>query len=95
MRRQNRGGMKASRRVLPTIRVIAPLLPAEPRPPGPSSLRKRDMLNGIRPVIPAKRGERHLPSHDQSLYRLRNRVERLISRSKQFRRVLAHYDRTE
>lgn len=33
-------------------------------------------------------------AHDDAVYRTRNRVERLVSRLKQFRRVVTRYDQT-
>jgi transposase len=53
------------------------------------AIRQHLLMHGILPVIPAKRGRRHPAVHDQSLYRLRNRVERRISRLK-----ATHYDKT-
>ena len=37
--------------------------------------------------------ERHADPFDRAVYRLRNRVERLINRCKQFRGLTARYDR--
>jgi transposase len=46
---------------------------------------------GIRSTIPRKQHERRTGRFDRTLYRLRNRVERLINRLKQFRRVATRY----
>ena len=46
---------------------------------------------GIRSTIPRKQHERRTERFDRTLYRLRNRVERLINRLKQFRRVATRY----
>ena len=56
---------------------------------GYSSRRIRRYLRrkGIGGVIPHKRNERGRGRFDRAAYRERNRVERLINRLKQFRRV--------
>jgi transposase len=53
------------------------------------SIRRR----GIVPVIPTKRNERRDPAFDREAYRLRNRVERLINRLKQNRRIATRYEK--
>ncbi len=53
------------------------------------SLRRR----GIRYTIPRKRNERRTGPFDRQRYRERNRVERLINRLKQFRRVATRYEK--
>jgi transposase len=47
----------------------------------------------MRITIPRKRNERHSGPFDRTVYRLRNRVERLINRLKQFRRLATRYDK--
>jgi transposase len=47
----------------------------------------------IRAVIPTKSDQPHCRSFDRALYRLRNEVELLINRLKQFRRVATHYEK--
>ena len=54
-----------------------------------SYLRRR----GIRYTIPRKRNERRTGPFNKVLYRLRNRVERLINRLKQFRRIATRYEK--
>ena len=54
-----------------------------------SALRRR----GIQPVIPTKSNERRDPTFDRDVYRERNRVERLINRLKQFRRIATRYEK--
>ena len=54
-----------------------------------SYLRRR----GIRYTILRKRNERRTGPFDKVLYRLRNRVERLINRLKQFRRIATRYEK--
>lgn len=49
---------------------------------------------GARPVIPAKRGRRNPASHDRHAYKLRNRIERMFNRLKNWRRVATRYDKT-
>ena len=52
-------------------------------------LRRRHL--GI--TIPRRRDEKHRGRFDRQVYRLRNRVERLINRLKQFRRVATRYEK--
>jgi transposase len=49
--------------------------------------------HGIRVTIPRRRNENRSGPFDRDLYRLRNRVERLINRLKQFRRLATRYDK--
>ena len=62
---------------------------------GYSSGRIRAFLRtrGIRLTIPRRKDERHRGLFDRQEYRLRNRVERLINRLKQFRRVATRYEK--
>jgi transposase len=53
------------------------------------SIRRR----GITPVIPSKSDEPRDPTFDRAAYRRRNRVERLINRLKQFRRIATRYEK--
>jgi transposase len=48
---------------------------------------------GIRVTIPRKKNQRRTGPFDKEIYRQRNRVERLINRLKQFRRVATRYDK--
>lgn len=48
---------------------------------------------GIRYTIPRKNNERRTGAFDKSIYRTRNRVERLINRLKQFRRIATRYEK--
>jgi transposase len=54
-----------------------------------SALRRRS----ITPVIPTKSNERPDPAFDRDADRERNRVERLINRLKQFRRIATRYEK--
>lgn len=47
----------------------------------------------ITPVIPTKSDQRRNPRFDRAAYRERNRVERLINRLKQHRRVATRYEK--
>lgn len=47
----------------------------------------------IRVTIPTRKNERRSSRFDRALYRERNRVERLINRLKQFRRVATRYEK--
>ena len=55
----------------------------------------RDLIvdMGAQPVIPAIRTRKNPAPHDQDLYKLRNRIERLFARLKRFRRLATRYDR--
>lgn len=52
-------------------------------------LRKR----GIRYTIPRRSNEKHKGSFDKNIYRERNKVERLFSRLKEFRRIATRYEK--
>ncbi len=52
-------------------------------------LRKR----GIKATIPRRSNERQQGRLDRTIYRERNRVERLINRLKQFRRLATRYEK--
>ena len=49
--------------------------------------------HGIRITIPRRHNERHRGRFDKVLYRLRNRIERLINRLKQWRRLATRYEK--
>ena len=55
--------------------------------------RRRLRQRRISPVIPSKSNQRRQPRFDRAAYRLRNRVERLINRLKQFRRIATRYEK--
>ncbi len=48
----------------------------------------------IEAVIPAKRKRRNPAPHDRVKYRWRNRIERLFSKLKNWRRIANRYDKT-
>lgn len=52
-------------------------------------LRKR----GIRYTIPRRNNEKRKGSFDKAIYRERNKVERLFSRLKEFRRIATRYEK--
>jgi transposase len=56
-------------------------------------IRRYARRRGMRITIPRKRNERRSGRFDRALYRLRNRVERLINRLKQYRRLATRYDK--
>src|SRR3712207_994353 len=62
---------------------------------GYSSRKIRTYLRrrGIRITIPRKTNERRTGPFDRVLYRQRNRIERLINRFKQFRRLATRYEK--
>lgn len=49
--------------------------------------------HGMRTTIPHKCNEQRSGPFDKQIYRQRNRVERLINRMKQFRRLATRYDK--
>jgi transposase len=62
---------------------------------GDSSRTIRSYLRrqGIRITIPRTTNERRTGPFDRALYRQRNRIERLINRFKQFRRLATRYEK--
>ena len=48
----------------------------------------------IEPVIPTRKDQPRQPGFDKAAYRERNRVERLIRRLKQYRRIATRYEKT-
>jgi transposase len=52
------------------------------------------LFHGVLPVIAANPKRKVLPALDRDLYRLRNRMERLVGKLKQFRAVATRYDKT-
>ncbi len=61
---------------------------------GYSSRENRQYLRrrGMRLTIPRKKNERHRGRFDKAIYLMRNRVELLINRMKQFRRLATRYE---
>ena len=52
------------------------------------------LVRGVLPVTPANPVHTEPAPLDRELYRLRNRVERLVGRLEQFRAVATRYDKT-
>jgi transposase len=57
-------------------------------------IRQDLLLQGVLPAIPPDPARKEPLPLDRELYRLRNRVERLVNRLKQFRAVATRYDKT-
>jgi transposase len=57
------------------------------------AIRRFARRRGIRVTIPRKSNERRHGPFDRVAYRLRNVVERLIGRCKQFRRLATRYEK--
>jgi transposase len=56
---------------------------------------RQELANAeVEAVIPAKRNRRIPAPHDPVKYRWRNRIERLFSKLKNWRRVATRYDKT-
>jgi transposase len=62
---------------------------------GYSSRRSRHYArqHGIRITIPRKRNEWRTGPFNRAIYRLRHRIERLVNRCKQFRRLATRYEK--
>ena len=56
-------------------------------------IRRYLRTRGIRITIPRKKDERRNGPFDREVYRMRNLIERLINRLKQFRRVATRYEK--
>ena len=59
-----------------------------------AALVARIEAGGAEAVIPPRRTNKHRRPYDANLYEDRNKVERLIGRLKQHRRVATRYDKT-
>ena len=57
------------------------------------TIRRYLRRRGIRLTIPRRANDRHRGRFDREQYRARNRVERLINRLKQYRRVATRYEK--
>jgi transposase len=57
-------------------------------------LRQELLLRGVLPVVAPNPVRKNPVPLDRGLYRLRNRMERLVNRLKQFRAVATRYDKT-
>lgn len=58
---------------------------------GSEQIRRYLRRRGIRTTIPRKKNEHRGEPFDRKIYRTRNRIERLINRLKQYRRVATRY----
>jgi transposase len=56
-------------------------------------IREYARRHGLRIIIPRKRNESRTGPFDRDIYRTRNRIERLINRLKQFRRLATRYEK--
>ena len=59
-----------------------------------NAIREEIASAGVEAVIPARRGRRYPAIHDRQKYKLRNLVERLFNKLKNWRRVVTRYDKT-
>lgn len=59
------------------------------------AIRAEITVAGVQAVIPAKRGRRNPALHDRDKYRLRNHIERLFNKLKNWRRIATRYDKTK
>lgn len=58
-----------------------------------SEIRQKLRRSGITSVIPKRSNEKRQGRFNRGLYRERNRIERLINRLKQYRRVATRYEK--
>nr|WP_245423659.1 transposase [Rhizobium subbaraonis] len=57
-------------------------------------MREELLTHGIRPLIPPKANRKNPLACDFRAYKDRNRIERMLNRLKQFRRVATRYEKT-
>lgn len=57
------------------------------------SIRHALRRQGTTPIIPKRKNAKRKPRFNRGLYRERNRIERLINRLKQFRRIATRYEK--
>ena len=57
------------------------------------SIRRTLRRQHTTPVIPKRKNAKRKPRFNRGLYRERNRIERLINRLKQFRRIATRYEK--
>lgn len=86
----DQGTIRRSGRGRPRLR---PLKLAGDKAYSSLTARRRLRGRGITPVIPTRSNERRNPRFDHAAYRQRNRVERLINRLKQSRRIATRYEK--
>jgi transposase len=72
---------------------LRPLKIASDKAYSSPTARRRLGRRGITPVIPTKSNERFNPRFDRTAYRQRNRIERLINRLKQSRRIATRHEK--
>jgi len=58
-----------------------------------NAIRRSMLLRNITPVIPSNASRKEPIPHDAGIYRERNRVERLVGKLKQFRRIATRYEK--
>jgi transposase len=86
----DQGAIRRSGRGRPRLR---PLKVAGDKAYSSPTARRRLRRRGITPVIPTKSNQRRNPRFDRAAYRQRNRIERLINRLKQSRRIATRYEK--
>lgn len=86
----DQGAIRRPGRSRPRLR---PLKVAGDKAYSSPTARRRFRRQGIIPVIPTKSNERRNPRFDRAAYRQRNRIERLINRLKQSRRIATRYEK--
>ena len=59
------------------------------------AIRRALRERGITAVIPSNASRKEPIAHDERLYRERNRVERLVGKLKQFRRIATRYEKLD
>lgn len=72
---------------------LRPRRTAEDRGYSSPPVRRRLRRRRIEPVIPTRKDQPRQPDFDKAAHRERNRVERLIGRLKQYRRIATRYEK--
>lgn len=57
------------------------------------TIREKLTIQHMQPVIPPRKNRLVQYEYDQDIYKLRNKVERVINRLKQFRRIATRYEK--
>ena len=80
----------------PLVRMIADRIDALLADKGydADAIREELARADMEAVIPAKSNRRNPAPHDRTKYRLRNRIERLFNKLKNWRRIATRYDKT-
>ncbi len=76
------------------VAIAKPKAPLGDKGYDSDSNREALLVRGILPVIPSKRSRKVIIPHDEVAYKDRNRIERMINKLKQNRRIATRFDKT-